>query len=45
MAANPGVLGNPRIAGSSFDAQLWMRDPPSQKTTILSDGLRFVLAP
>jgi len=45
MAANPGALGSPRAAGASFDAQLWMRDPPSPKSTLLSNGLRFVLAP
>jgi hypothetical protein len=45
LFANPGAIGTPRIAGASFDAQVWMRDPPSGKTTILSDALRFVLAP
>jgi hypothetical protein len=43
MAANPTALGNPRMVGQSFDAQLWMRDPPSSKTTILSNALRFAL--
>jgi hypothetical protein len=45
MASNPGALGNPRAVGQSFDAQLWMRDPPSVKTTILSNALRFVICP
>ncbi|MCC7013133.1 MAG: hypothetical protein IT454_11265 [Planctomycetes bacterium] len=45
MAANPGALGSPRTAGARFDAQLWMRDPPSTKTTILSNGLTFEVCP
>jgi hypothetical protein len=45
MAANSGALGNPRTAGASFDAQFWMRDPPSPKSTILTNALRFILAP
>jgi hypothetical protein len=45
MAANPSALGNPRVAGASFDAQLWMRDPPNPKTTTLSNACRYVLAP
>ena len=45
MAANPTALGNPLAAGQNFDAQLWMRDPPSPKTTILSDALRFTVCP
>jgi hypothetical protein len=44
-AANPAALGSPFMAGDSFDAQLWYRDPPSPKTTILSDAVRFILAP
>jgi hypothetical protein len=43
MAANPSALGNPRAIGQSYEAQLWMRDPPSAKTTILSNALRFTL--
>jgi hypothetical protein len=43
MANNSSALGNPRMVGQSFDAQLWMRDPASAKTTVLSDGCRFVL--
>jgi hypothetical protein len=45
MATTPGALGNPRMAGASFDAQGWVRCPPCVKTTILTDALRFVLAP
>jgi hypothetical protein len=42
---NAGALGNPRAAGASFDAQLWLRDPPNPKTTTLSNAVRFILAP
>lgn len=45
MAANPAALGNPLLAGATFEAQLWMRDPPAPKTTTLSNALRFTLAP
>jgi hypothetical protein len=45
LAANPGALGNPLLAGASFDAQLWMRDPPSPKSTILSNAVRFSICP
>jgi hypothetical protein len=45
MAANPAALGNPRACGQRFDAQYWYRDPPSPKTTNLSNALRFTLAP
>jgi hypothetical protein len=43
MANNPGALGNPRAIGESFGIQLWMRDPPSPKSTILSNALEFDL--
>jgi hypothetical protein len=45
MAANPGALGHPRSAGMVVQAQGWFRDPPAPKTTNLSDGIEFVLAP
>lgn len=45
MAATPAALGQPRFAGQVFDAQGWFRDPPSPKTTNLSNALHFVLAP
>jgi hypothetical protein len=44
-AANPSALGNPFVAGQSINAQAWFRDPPSSKTTSLSDALRFVTCP
>jgi hypothetical protein len=43
MANNPTALGNPRAVGASFQLQLWMRDPPSPKSTILSNALEFDL--
>lgn len=45
MQLNPGALGNPLASGQSFDAQWWYRDPPSPKTTNLSNGLRWIMAP
>lgn len=44
-AAHPSALGAPFVAGSVFDAQAWYRDPPSPKTTSLSNALEFVLEP
>ena len=44
-AANPGALGQPFAAGQQVFAQAWFRDPPSPKTTNLSDALQFTLAP
>jgi len=43
MATNLTALGNPRFLGQQFDAQGWYRDPPTPKTTQLTDGLHFVL--
>lgn len=42
---NPGALGQPLGAGQEFAAQAWFRDPPSMKSTQLSDALAFVLLP
>jgi hypothetical protein len=44
-AGNPGALGQPFAAGDEIFVQGWFRDPPSPKTTMLSDALRFVLGP
>lgn len=44
-AATPGALGQPFAAGDSVYAQVWFRDPPTPKTTMLSDALQFTLAP
>jgi hypothetical protein len=45
MASTPNAIGNPLAAGRTFQAQAWYRDPPAPKTTNLSDGLEFILAP
>ncbi len=45
MTSNPGALGAPYVAGNAYYAQAWYRDPPAVKTTNLSDGLQFCLAP
>jgi hypothetical protein len=45
LAAAPGALGQPFQAGDVVDAQGWYRDPPSPKTTQLSDGIEFVVLP
>lgn len=42
MSANPSL---PFIAGDAYYIQSWYRDPPAVKTTNLSDGLVFYLAP
>lgn len=45
LTAYPNVLGTPFAAGDKVQAQAWFRDPPSAKTTGLSNGLSFVLCP
>jgi hypothetical protein len=45
VSSNPGALGAPFSPGQVVFAQAWFRDPPSPKTTSLSDGLRFVVCP
>ncbi len=45
VAANPGSLGAPFQAGDRVYAQGWFRDPGAPKTTNLSNGLEFVVAP
>jgi hypothetical protein len=45
LAANPTALGAPFSAGDQVWLQSWFRDPPSPKTTMLSDGLRFTMQP
>ncbi len=45
VAANPTALGVPFAAGDVIQAQGWYRDPPSAKTTNLTDALEFTLAP
>jgi hypothetical protein len=45
QSANPTALGNPWIVGSKVYAQGWYRDPPSAKTTNLSDALEMTYQP
>ncbi len=45
IAANPGALGAPFAGGDVVQAQAWYRDPPSSKSTSLSDALEFVVQP
>jgi hypothetical protein len=44
-ASHPSALGNPFSVGQVVDAQGWFRDPPSPKTTSLSDALEFIVQP
>jgi hypothetical protein len=43
--ANPGSLGNPWTAGSKAYVQAWYRDPPSCKTTGLTDAVELTYLP
>jgi hypothetical protein len=45
ITSHPGVLGQPFAGGETVWAQGWFRDPPAPKTTNLSNGLVFVVAP
>lgn len=45
MAANPAALGGPFQGGEQIYTQAWFRDPPSSKSTSLSDALSFVVCP
>jgi hypothetical protein len=45
MAANPGALGAPVVAGQVYYGQVWFRDPPAPKTTNLSNALEWTLCP
>lgn len=45
VAANPTALGAPFAGGETVYAQGWFRDPPSAKTTNLTDGLQFTVCP
>jgi hypothetical protein len=45
VSSNPGAVGTPFSAGQQVYAQGWFRDPPSPKTTSLSNGLTFVVCP
>ncbi len=43
--AHPSALGNPFSAGGMVYAQAWFRDPPSPKSTNLSDALELTVQP
>jgi hypothetical protein len=45
LASHAGALGQPFAGGETVWAQGWFRDPPAPKTTNLSDGLTFTVAP
>lgn len=45
QAANPGALGNPWTLGSKAYVQSWFRDPPSCKTTFLSEAIELTYVP
>jgi sugar lactone lactonase YvrE len=45
IAANPTSLGCPYSGGETVWAQGWFRDPPSPKTTNLSNALQFTVQP
>ena len=45
IASHPAALGVPFQGGEVVWAQAWYRDPPAPKTTNLSDGLTFTVAP
>ncbi|MFM7297259.1 MAG: integrin alpha [Planctomycetota bacterium] len=44
-AAYPTALGGPLNAGELVQAQGWYRDPPSAKTTQLTNAIEFLVAP
>ena len=45
IAANPAALGQPFAGSEHVFAQAWFRDPPSPKTTHLSDAIEFLVCP
>jgi hypothetical protein len=45
VANHAGALGAPFAAGDVVQAQAWFRDPPSPKTTQLTNALEFTLVP
>ena len=45
ISTHPSALGNPFVGGETVFAQGWFRDPPSTKTTNLSNGLEFDVQP
>ena len=45
VATHPGALGAPFTAGAEVWTQLYFRDPPSPKSTSLSNALQFTICP
>jgi hypothetical protein len=45
QTANPASLGNPWSVGDKVYAQAWYRDPPTPKTTGLTDALELTYQP
>jgi hypothetical protein len=45
IATHASALGQPFLGGETVWAQGWFRDSPSAKTTALSNGLVFAVAP
>jgi hypothetical protein len=45
VATHPGALGAPFSSGQLVQAQGWFRDPPSPKSTMLSNAIEFVVSP
>jgi hypothetical protein len=45
IAGHPGALGAPFSAGQHVLAQQWFRDPPSPKSTSMSNALDFLVQP
>jgi len=45
IASNPGALGNPFTGGETVWIQAWFRDPPSPKSTSLSNAVQFTVCP
>ncbi len=45
QSANPSALGNPWSLGAKAYVQSWFRDPPSCKTTFLSQAIELTYVP
>jgi hypothetical protein len=45
IATNPSALGNPFAGGETGWIQAWFRDPPSPKSTNLSNAIQFTVCP
>lgn len=45
VSSTPGALGAPFSAGQLVQAQGWFRDPPSPKSTMLSNAVEFAVCP